>query len=372
MRYARSLPALGAIVLTCFSGAVSAAEDASLATGRNFAPFLLQLKPSVQMSPLPGWMQLPAVVQEETATVEIPLPALWQAPAAEYFAVTVVFHDGGDGGPALEWRAANGTTSVLSQGLGESGTALGLNARTVLLPQSITREGGTLLVSYYARFDRLVSVAARPARGNLLAILGGDSDPVLVDEALRVLERREVDGLRPQPLTGDLRRGAVVEAELSAPVQPLEDEVEFIVPIDGLVEGTMIRLDVLGLDPEAAIEVRVNSLLAGALNFPSFRLDDPALLPDSLGRLIIAGWRTGTLFIPARFWLDGENSLVVSLKRSAVETGRPVFLRNAVLHLRFGNREQDGDPPEPDLTLPDPLLPDPEELPLPEIITGLR
>lgn len=348
-----------------------AAEDSSLATGRNFSPFLLQLKPSVQMSPLPGWMQLPALVREDLATVEIPLPALWQAPSAEYFAVTVVFRDEGDGGPAVEWRSASGMVSSISQGLGESGTAVGLNARTVLLPQSITREGGVLLVSYYARFDALVSVAARPARGNLLAILGGDSDPVLVDEAFRIFERREVDGFRPQPLSGDLRRGAVVEAELSAAVEPLESEIEFIAPIDGVVEGAMVRIDVLGLDPEARIEVRVNSLLAGTLNFPPFRLDDPAIVADSLGRLIVAGWRTGTLFIPARFLLGGENAIVLSLQRSAVETGRPVFLRNAVLHLRFGSEEA-GAPPEPDLMLPDPLLPDPDEIPLPEIITGVR
>jgi len=378
MRFARSIAALWAVVLLSLSGSLMAAEDASLATGRNFAPFVLQLKPSLQMSPLPGWMQLPAVVHEETATIEIPLPALWQAPSAEYFAMTVVFRDEGDGGPAVEWRAANGTTSVISQGLGESGRPVGLNARTVLLPQSITREGGTLLISYYARFECLVSAAVRPARGNLLAILGGNNDPVLVDEALRVFERREVDGFRQQPLTGDLRRGAVVEAELSAAIEPLENELEFVVPIEGLVEGTMIRFDVLGLDPEARVEVRVNSLLAGTLNFPPFRLDDPSVVPDGLGRLVVAGWRTGTLFVPSRFWLEGENSIVVTLKRSAMETGRPVFLRNAALHLRFGTQEAgvppepDFLPPEPDLTLPDPLLPDPDEIPLPEIITGVR
>lgn len=347
----------------------SAAEDAALATGRNFSPFLLTLKPSLQMSPLPGWMQQPAVVREETATVEIPLPALWQSPTAEYFALTAVFNDQGDGGPAVEWRAPDGSTSAISIGLGESGTSLGLNARTVLLPQTLTREGGTLLVSYYGKFDNLISLSVRPARGSLLAVLGGGSDPVLVDEGLRVFERGEVDGARINPLTGDLRRGAIIEAELSAAVEPLEAEIEYLVPINGIVEGAILRLDVLGLDPEAKVEVRVNSLLVGSLGFPSFRLDDPALVADNLGRLVMAGWRTGTLFIPARLWMEGENTILVTLKRSAVETGRPVFLRNAALHLRFGGEEVVADP---DLTLPDPLVPDPQEAPLPEIVTGHR
>jgi len=345
------------------------ADDAALATGRNFSPFLLTLEPSLQMSPLPGWMQQPALVREETATVEIPLPALWQSPTAEFFALTVVFNDRGDGGPAVEWRAPDGSTTAISNGLGEAGTSLGFNARTVLLPQALTRAGGTLLLSYYGNFESLLSLSVRPARGDLLAVLGGGSDPVLVDEGLRVFERAEVDGGRINPLTGDLRQGSIIDAELSASVEPLEGEIEFLVPTDGVVEGTVLRLDALGLDPEARIEVRVNQVLVGSLGFTPFRLDDPALVTDTLGRLVIAGWRTGTLFIPARLWMEGENSILVTLKRSAVETGRSVFIRNTGLHLRFGGEEM---PADPDLTLPDPLVPDPEDIPLPEIITGVR
>ena len=128
----------------------AATDDPSLDTGRNFAPFVLSLKPSLQMSPLPGWMQGPSVVRPETATIEIPVPALWAVPAVEIYALTVVFDDRGDGGPAVEWRSPNGSTTTISQGLGEIGTSLGLNARTILIPQELTRDGGVLLVSYYA------------------------------------------------------------------------------------------------------------------------------------------------------------------------------------------------------------------------------
>jgi hypothetical protein len=231
-----------------------------------------------------------------------------------------------------------------------------------------------LLVSYYAKFDNLVSLAVRPARQDPLAVLGGQSDPALVDEALRVFERTEVDGQRNPLASGDVRRGTVVEAELSAPVQQLDGELEFIVPIDGTIDGTLIKLDVLGLDPEATIQVRVNALPVGQLGFSQFRLDDPALVPDSLGRLVLAGWRTGSVFIPARLWKSGENSVVLALKRSDVETGRPVFIRNAGLHVRFGAAATPASQSqsEPDFSLPDPLLPNPQEPPLPEVVTGVR
>ena len=364
-----------ALLLTAVLPVASAravTSDPSLDTGRNFAPFVLSLKPSLQMSPLPGWMQGPAVVRPETATIEIPVPALWAVPAVEVYAITVVFDDRGDGGPAVEWRSPNGTTSTVSQGLGEMGTSLGLNARTILLPQDLTREGGVLLVSYYAKFDKLLSLAVRPARQNPLAILGGGSDPVLVDEALRVFERTEVDGRRTSPLSGDIRRGAVVEAELSAPVQELNGELEFIVPLDGVVDGALLKLDVLGLDPEATIQVRVNSISVGQLGFSQFRLDDPTLVPDSLGRLVVAGWRSGYVFIPARLWLAGDNSVVLVLKRSDVETGQQVFIRNAGLHVRFGAAQENKAAGEPDFSIPDPLVPNPQDQPLPEIVTGVR
>ena len=373
-RLDKIVTALLLAVVFPIAAARAATDDPSLDTGRNFAPFVLSLKPSLQMSPLPGWMQGPSVVRPETATIEIPVPALWAVPAVELYALTVVFDDRGDGGPAVEWRSPNGSTSTISQGLGEIGTSLGLNAKTILIPQELTRDGGVLLVSYYAKFDKLVSLAVRPARQDPLAVLGGGSDPALVDEALRVFERAEVDGRRNPPRSGDVRRGAIVEAELSAPVQELAGELEFIVPIEGVVEGALLKLDVLGLDPEAEIQVRVNSISVGQLGFSPFHLDDPALVPDSLGRLVIAGWRSGYVFIPARLWQAGDNSVVLALKRSEVETGRTVFIRNSRIHIRFGAEPAQQNKPagEPDFLIPDPLVPNPQDPPLPEVVTGTR
>jgi len=354
------------------AGLCHAAGDPALATGSHFVPFKLSLKPALQMSPLPGWMQAPPIVHRETATIEIPIPALWNFPAVDLYALTVVFDDCGDGGPAVEWRASDGSTATLSGGLGEAGVALGMNARTILLSRSLTREGGVLLISYFAKFDGLVSVSVRPGREDLLAVLGGQGNPALVDEALRVFERREVDGSKEVPMTGDVRSGSIVEAELSAKVESLEGGVEFVAPVVGTVEGALVRLDVLGLDPEATIEVRVNSSFVGQLNFPVPRLDDPAFVTDSLGRLVVAGWRNGVAFLPAYLWKQGDNSISLTLHHSGAETGRPVYIRNAMLHMRFGADPVGPEYVEPDLSLPNPMVPNINESPLPEIVTGIR
>ena len=100
----------------------------------------------------------------------------------------------------------------------------------------------------------------------------------------------------------------------------------------------MLKLETLGLDPEAQLLVEVNKKTIGNMNFPAFELNDPALVTDWNGKLILAGWRKGTLFVPARFLTPGDNSIVISLKRSEMETGRKVFLRNSQIHLRFAPR----------------------------------
>jgi len=97
----------------------------------------------------------------------------------------------------------------------------------------------------------------------------------------------------------------------------------------------MLKLETLGLDPEAQLSVEVNKIAVGNINFPGFELDDPSLVSDWNGRLILAGWRKGTLFVPAVFLAPGDNSIVISLKRSEMETGRKVFLRNSQIQLRF-------------------------------------
>lgn len=207
-----------------------------------------------------------------------------------------------------------------------------------------------------------------------MAVVGERHSPVLIDGNLQVFEDGEVNGSRPIPLSGDVRNGSIIEAELSARVEPLEDSLEFVIPIQGKPEAAMLRLEALGLDPEAKMEVSLNGQFLGTVNFPSFQLDDPSLVADWNGGLVLAGWRKGSLYIAARHLQEGDNSIVVALKRSPVETGREVFLRNTGIHLRFGALSWpqefpaspdaaniDGLTAGPDFTLVEPALPEPAE-----------
>ena len=312
----------------------ASALELSIPAGGTFDPFLLALKPGVQMSPLPAWMEGPASIKPELGHVEIPIAPLWKESTVEMYAVTVVFEDTGDGGPLLEWKHGE-EKSTVSNGLGEIGNAVGLNSRTVLLPQSLTKDGGSLLVSYVGKFDSLLSLAVRPARLDETAVLGGRRTAALIDDSFQAYDDREVNGARPVPLAGDVRVGTIVEAELSAAVEPLNQAIEFVAPVDGNVEGAVIHLESLGLDPEAELRVSINAKAVGQISFPSFALDDPSLVTDWNGRLLLAGWRKGSLFVPARHFKQGENTITIDLKRSEGETGREVFLRNSSLHLRF-------------------------------------
>jgi len=330
---ARLLRVLALACLFCTPTAAHSLE-LSIPAGGTFDPFLLALKPGLQMSPLPAWMDGPATILPDLGLVEIPISPLWKESTVEMYAVTVVFEDSGDGGPMLEWKNGD-ERSTLSNGLGEVGNPVGLNSRTVLLPQVLTKDGGALVISCEGKFDSLLSLAVRPARLDETAVLGGRRTAALVDDSFQVYDDREVSGGRPVPLAGDVRVGTIVEAELSAAVEPLDQAIEFVAPVEGTVEGAVIHLEALGLDPEAELRVSVNATPVGQISFPSFALDDPSLVTDWNGRLLLAGWRKGSLFVAARHFKQGENSVSIDLKRSEGETGRAIFLRNSSLHLRF-------------------------------------
>ena len=353
--------------------------DASLAVGNEFAPFVVRLHEDPAQDVAPAWLPGDAIVTEGSASVEIPLPTLTSEPLVTRYALTVVFEDGGDGGPSVEWRRKDGTLATISEGLGEAldDRTLGLNAQTVLLPQDLTTGGGSVIVTYFGRFKELSSVTLRPARESLIALIGTRTDPALIDQSLRVMVSEELDGRRSAPLTGDVRNGAVVEAELAADIEELEGEIEFIVPVSGKIDGVFLKSDLLGLDLESTVDVLLNESRAGVVNMQPFALDDPSVTTDG-GRLVAAGWRGGSLFLPSRLWMAGENRLVLKLKRSSEDPGKPVFLRNTSLHLRFAETPNAVAEPPVSTTLPypeidfsqaSPFIEPPKTPSLPEVIT---
>lgn len=310
------------------------------AAADSFAPLSVTLQPKVIQSAVPAWETGSMLVQPGSDTLQIPVPALASQDEIGCFALTVVFADNGDGGPVVEWVPKEGESVLLSAGLGETGIALGLNARTLLITPSLALDGGILRISYTGRFLRLLSATLRPARELSIAALGTDFNPALLGENESPLTMGEVSGTDEPLPSGDRTEGQVIHAELSTAPKQLSaadavGEMEFIIPLGATPQATLLQTEIAGLDPESQIEVSVNGELLGSLAAAPFSLNAPNTLLSASGRLRIAGWRPASLLIPARLWKAGDNSVVLSLHRVMGDTGDAVYLRKARVDLLF-------------------------------------
>ncbi len=302
-------------------------------------PLTINLRKDMATNAVPHWFTGSVGIMPESDAVEVPLSPLASQDDIGFHAVTVVFDDNGDGGPVVEWISLDKNLTLLSAGLGETGVAPGLNARTILIPQGLTLDGGTLRVSFAGRFQRLLTVALQPCRelGVAAMTTGNGLVPGLVIGNDRVLSLSEVYDT-PSPSTrGDRSEGRTVHAELLNAASPLDSpgQLEIIIPLESVPTGSWIGSDAAGLDPESWIEVNVNGESLGALGMESFPLQDSATLFSESGRLLRAGWRKGSLYVPPRLWREGENSVTLTLRRSAGDEGKPVLLRNASLDLLY-------------------------------------
>ena len=305
-----------------------------------FAPLFIPLQPSATQPTPPSWETGTISIVPASDAVLIPVPALASQDDIGCFALTVVFQDPGDGGPVVEWQPKEGQSVLLSAGLGETGLALGLNARTILITQSLALDGGTLRVSYAGRFSRLISATLRPARELSVAALGSEFTPALLGTNEPTLSAEEVSGADQVSAGGDSTEGQVVHAELTTEPKQLdaagaEGGTEFIIPLSTTPQGSLLQTDIAGLDPESQIEVSVNGEALGALGAAPFSLNAPSTLFSASGRLALAGWHPASLLIPARLWKTGDNSVVLTLHRVAGDEGHPVYLKKARADLLF-------------------------------------
>ena len=302
-------------------------------------PLTINLRNDAATNAIPRWFSGNVRITPESDSVEVPLSPLASQDEIGFHALTVVFDDNGDGGPVAEWISPGKERSLLSTGLGETGVAPGLNARTILIPQGLTLDGGTLRVSFAGRFSRLLTVSVQPCRelGVAAMATGNGFVPGLVVGRDRVLALSEVyDTPSVQP-GGDRTEGRTVHAELVTTASRLDSsgQLEIIVPLGSLPDGSWIRSEVAGLDPESWIEISLNGESLGAMGMESFPLQDSGTIHSTTGRLIRAGWRRGSLYVPPRLWKEGENSVSLTLRRSSGDEGKPVLVRNASMELLF-------------------------------------
>lgn len=324
-------------------GTIHAQDQASTPSsgGGSFHPFTVTLQPQVTTSPLPPWDATTPdsfSIQPDSDSVSLAIPSLAAQDEIGCFALTVVFQDDGDGGPVVEWLSKDGGSTLLSAGLGENGVALGLNSRTLLLSQSLAIDGGTVRISFAGRFKRLLSLTLRPAQEVGVGSLDNETQPALLEGTDRVLNAQEVSGADEILKKGDSVKGSVVDAELSAsPVRldlpGTQGMLEFDVPVATVPSGSYLHADVGGLDPASSILVQLNGVQCGAVGMSPFPLDDPSIVFSNSGRLLLAGWRRASLFLPAALWQQGENSIVLTLARASGDEGNPVYLQKTRIDL---------------------------------------
>jgi len=326
-------------------------------TETNFLPLTISFQHQANetlpiVSEAPAWFSGAPSIQPQSDRVDLPVPPLASQDEIGCFALTVVFQDNGDGGPVVEWlpRAPHAEAVLLSSGLGETGVDLGLNARTILLPQQLALDGGSVRVSFPGRFARLLSLSLRPARELGVAALGPDPAAAVIEQGGQTLSASEVSGADEKPARGDTSENGVVHAELSAtPIRldlPGSDAaLDVLVPLSAIPRGSFLHAEVGGLDPESWIEVSINGEPLGAMGGSPFALNDPRLIISSSDRLLYAGWRHFSLFIPSRVWKEGENAVTFTLRRANGDGEHPVYIRKALVDLLFPSPSPDAKAP---------------------------
>lgn len=337
-----------AVFFTMLPGVVGAASPET-----NFLPLTVSFQHKANetlstVSEATAWFSGTPSIQPLSDRVDLPVPPLASQDEIGCFALTVVFQDNGDGGPVVEWlpRELHAEAVLLSSGLGETGVDLGLNARTILLPQQLALDGGTVRISFPGRFARLLSLSLRPARELGVAALGPDPATAVIEQGGQTLSASEVSGADEKPSRGDYSENGVVHAELSAiPIRldvPGSDAaLDVLVPLSAIPRGSYLHAEVGGLDPESWIEVSINGEPLGAMGGAPFALNDPKLIISSSDRLLYAGWRRFSLFIPSRVWKEGENAVTFTLRRANGDGGHPVYIRKAQVDLLFPSTSPD-------------------------------
>lgn len=303
--------------------------------------FSVTLKPHLQSSPLPSWISHPLSFSPESSSLEISLSPLSQQTSIDHFALTVVFDDHGDCGPLIEWKNSNGDRTMLCSGLGVNGPAVGFNARKILIPYDLVFDGGTVVIHHEGRFDQVISATVQTAHTATIAVLGEENNVALLDEVGNVISEDLAAGNPPPLKEGDVMKGRLMTIELAAKTQQ-GSEFEFVVNSDDALPDTMmLNTEVIGLDLESQIEVRVNDVFVGILNTAPFSLTSSELIntaswstsENHQPQFKLAGWRKAWLYLPGRVWKKGaENHILLSIPSASSST---ISLRNSTLDLYY-------------------------------------
>jgi len=214
--------------------------------------------------------------------------------------LTVIF-DEGNGGFLRVYRQDGALAEMVADNLYE-GSGLP-NQRTLLL-RGIGAQGPTRIVfqSSGATLSVRRLVWEWP-QAQSLAVTGAEALVALRGQA--ALTDGEVSG---QPLLPAAPRVAIAytSTPLLTQVVKVEDGISLAVTLDRMPFHARLVGKVSGLASGQALECWINGTKAGFLALALPSLLDPAYFLNG-AMPTLAGWQTGTLYIPATAWQPGEN-----------------------------------------------------------------
>lgn len=235
--------------------------------------------------------------------------------------VTFVFREDGGKGLAVFWSGdASGKQVTISENLSEG--LVGLNRRTILLPEEISSEAGSLFVM--GRQDSLVRLRVDWCDPSSVLVAADQERPALLVGGTRLLDR-EVTG-QAVMTPPDAWFGRVLDAALQDGVAELSENLELVVPLKGASGRVRLRGKFLGLPLGKSVRVWVNGKLAGRIQPALPSLTDSGYVRRGK-RTTYAGWREGALFLEEGTLREGENSVIFE------SPGPGVFLSGAAMEI---------------------------------------
>ncbi len=287
----------------------------------------------------PAWLQPVGAPVDSQSTLNRTsfdvVPPAEAAAAGGNLLLTVIFQGGGSGsGQFLRiYTQSGGEGSTIAGNLDE-GTGL-LSSRTLLIPVPASSSPTRIVLQSNASLSPIRRLVWEWAAAQSLPVAKAkqdDESAAMLPGAVRggtLLSLAEVDGSPQMAPAVKVETHFTRTPLLDLPARFDDGSAAFVAAIDRLPTGARLAGKLLGLPPEGELECRVNGERAGTFSAPPPPLGDGSYLPNpDGGSPLLASWRAGALYLPARLLHSGENTIeLVPVGKAAT----PFALRDLVL-----------------------------------------
>jgi len=258
---------------------------------------------------VPSWIQVVNPPADSTSSLATQQFKINPPDAAAELVVTICYGEVEGGFLRVSWQS-DSTAVWLSENLYE-GVALP-NRRALRIPLSVLHTDG-LLTLQASQADLKVSKILFSWVTPRAVLVDSALGPVVaVDRFGAALHEQDLNGEVPSEVDDDIWNGNVVTAPLSlAPVR-IENGVGFEFELEKAPQQSRLVVQVEGLPMESSLYVWLNGKPAGVVEMAVPSLSDPGYYTNAAGVMEYAGWRQGSVLVPAQLLQPGTNQLQFS------------------------------------------------------------